>query len=132
MFEDFDFCDCYFLVAQQLAHLFLRELFEDIINRFCRIADNLFRKDILTKIRKIKTDRLRKQVDFKQPISVQAVNMKAFLNDKSEGKQSTHFKLKSGFIDDEKTLFSKFNKKELLLLCKVYDIIISSNSTLMM
>ncbi|CAC5368770.1 unnamed protein product [Mytilus coruscus] len=119
----------YFLVTHELAEICLQELFQDIIKRFCRIADNKFRKDILTKIGKIKTERLRKRVDAKKPVAMQTVNMKTILNDKSECKRSSHFKIKSCLIDHGKVLFGNFNKKDMLILCKAYDIQISTSST---
>lgn len=66
---------------------------------------------------------------LKKPVAMQSVNMKTILNDKSECKKSTHFKIKSGLIDHGKALFGNFTKKDMLILCKAYDIQISTSSS---
>lgn len=55
--------------------------------------------------------------------------MKIIFNDKSEAKQSTHFKLKLYIFHHGKSCFSSFVKNELLKLCKAYEIEASSGTT---
>ena len=59
IFQTFDYSDNYLHVVNETSEMCLQELYEDIIKRFCRIANNQFRKVILTKICKTKTERLR-------------------------------------------------------------------------
>ena len=117
-----------FRIVSETSEIFLSELYSDLIDRFCRIADNQFRKDLISKMRKTKTERLRKRVDTKQNTS-SVLTMKIIFNDKSDAKQSTHFKLKSYIFDHGKSCFSSFVKNDLLKLCKAYEIEASSGTT---
>jgi len=85
---------------------------------------------MLTKIGKTKSERLRKRVDAtKGSTCMQLVNMKAIFNDKSQGKQSTHFKLKSYIFDQGQTTLNNFTKNELIKLCNGNGIKMSTSNT---
>ena len=128
LFQSFDYCNNYLRFVHQTAEQCLHELFEDVVHRFCRIADNQFRKDFLMTVGKSKTESLRKRVDSKT-VAPSILNMKNIYNDKSVSKQSTHFKLKSAIFDQGNSAFVNFVKNDLLKLCKSYDIKMSCSSS---
>ena len=129
LFGQIDVSETYLQIPQEVAEICLHELYEDMIKRFCKIADNQFRKDTLSKIGRTKTDRLRKRIDNKSSSSKESLNMKIIQKDKSNKKQSTHLKLQSGIFDMGTTVFNSFTKNDLLRLCKAYNIKMPSNST---
>ncbi|CAG2199801.1 PIF1 [Mytilus edulis] len=131
LFQSFDYCNNYLRIVHQTAEQCLHELFEDVVHRFCRIADNQFRKDFLMTVGKSKTESLRKRVDSKhsKTVAPSILNMKNIYNDKSVSKQSTHFKLKSAIFDQGNSAFVNFVKNDLLKLCKSYDIKMSCSSS---
>jgi hypothetical protein len=49
-------------VNDEVARTFLKELYFDLILRFCRVADNQFRKDLIKSFGRQKSETLRKKV----------------------------------------------------------------------
>lgn len=127
LFSDFEPKDPIFKVNIEDANECLLELFKDIIERFCKIADNEFRKKLLHVLKKTKTERLRRRVDLKQSASC-TLKMNSLLEDKSECKRSSHLKLKSLIFDSGKSCLQNFTKKDLLKLCSAYGIQVSSSA----
>ncbi|KAL3888891.1 hypothetical protein ACJMK2_001251 [Sinanodonta woodiana] len=103
-----------------------RDVYEDLIGRFCRIGDSQFRKDTITRLGKLKQDSLRKRVIMRSKHThssdALALNMKYILEDQSENKLYSHLKLKSQIYDLNDVVFTSFLKSELILLCKAYGI----------
>ncbi|KAL3891191.1 hypothetical protein ACJMK2_003454 [Sinanodonta woodiana] len=103
-----------------------RDVYEDLIGRFCRIGDSQFRKDTITRLGKLKQDSLRKRVVMRSKHThssdALALNMKYILEDQSENKLYSHLKLKSQIYDPNDVVFTSFLKSDLILLCKVYGI----------
>ncbi|CAC5389310.1 PIF1 [Mytilus coruscus] len=128
LFCDFEIVDSIFMVCSQDSEQCLIELYTDVVLRFCRISDNEFRKGILRQFGKTKTERLRKKVDSKVSTSG-TLTMKNIYGDNSQGKVSSHLKLKSLVFDSSKSAFSNFVKNDLLKLCHAYAIQIATNST---
>ncbi|KAJ8310830.1 hypothetical protein KUTeg_012695 [Tegillarca granosa] len=128
LFSKFEILDKYLFTSVKNAENSLQELYADVILRFCRIADNQFRKDILHQVGKTKSERLRKRVDSKST-SKSELNMKFIYEDKSDEKHSTHLKLKSKIFDDGKLCFNKFAKTDLSKLCKAYEIQFASRDS---
>ncbi|XP_071166174.1 uncharacterized protein [Mytilus edulis] len=95
---------------QESSESCLKELYNDIIERFCRIADNQFRKDFLVTYGKQKTERLRKRVDSKTNSS-SVLTMKCINQDKSKSKISSHHKLQAVIIDHGAAGLIDFSKK---------------------
>ncbi|CAC5417224.1 PIF1 [Mytilus coruscus] len=128
LFCDFEIVDSIFMVCSQDSEQCLIELYTDVVLSFCRISDNEFRKGILRQFGKTKTERLRKKVDSKVSTSG-TLTMKNIYGDNSQGKVSSHLKLKSLVFDSSKSAFSNFVQNDLLKLCHAYAIPIASNST---
>lgn len=126
LFQSFEQSDKYLFIDKDSADHCLRELYSDIIQRFCRVADNQFRKDFIHKVGKIKTDALRKRVDVKSTLTSE-LNIKAFCNDKSANKLSTHLKLKSFIFDHGMSSLKNFTKTDLIKLVNAYGIEFSKN-----
>ncbi|KAJ8311488.1 hypothetical protein KUTeg_010843 [Tegillarca granosa] len=93
----------------------LHELFKDLIEKFCRIADNEFRKKMLHVLQKTKTECLRKRVDLTQNVC-STLTMKNIFEDKSDRRQGSHLKLKSLIFDFGISCLHTFTKKDLLRL----------------
>ena len=127
LFTGFDLKDSIFKVNIEDANECLLELFKDLIERFCKIADNEFRGRILRVLHKTKSERLRKRVDSKKNASC-TLTMSNLLEDKSESKQSSHLKLKSLIYDTGKSCLQNFTKKDLLQLCFAYGIKVSTSA----
>lgn len=121
LFNGFELSDKYLLMNDQNTGNYLHELYDDVNKRFCRVADNQFRKDILHQVGKAKTERLRKRIDTKST-SKSEFSMKSVNEDKSDEKYSTHLKLKSKIFDDSKSSFNGFLKTDLAIVCKAYEI----------
>ena len=130
LFSNLEISESIVRVSSDDAHECLNELFIDLVERFCKIADNEFRKQLLTNFGKKKTKRLRKRVDIKQKgPGVSTVSMKNIYADKSDRKTSSHLKLKSLIFDTGKACFQNFLKKDLIKLCTAYDIHVSPHIT---
>lgn len=108
-----------------------KELYEDLISRFCLVAGNQFRKDLKRSFGISKSEALRKRVVFakqKKESKITKLSMASILSDNSEKKISSHLKLKSRICDDGVAALDNFIKKELLDLCKAYCIRTSRSS----
>ncbi|KAL3858749.1 hypothetical protein ACJMK2_009002 [Sinanodonta woodiana] len=103
-----------------------RDVYEDLIGRFCRIGDSQFRKDTITRLGKLKQDSLRKRVVMRSKHThssdALALNMKYISEDQSENKLYSHLKLKSQIYYPNDVVFTSFLKSDLILLCKAYGI----------
>lgn len=66
LFSDFEIAESIVRISSDDALECLNELFIDLVERFCKIADNEFRKQLLRDFDKNKTERLQKRVDIKQ------------------------------------------------------------------
>lgn len=130
LFSDFEIAESIVRIPSDDALECLNELFIDIVERFCKIADNEFRKQLLRDFGKKKTERLRKRVDIKQKgPGICTLSMKNMYADKSDRKTSSHLKLKSLIFDNDKVCFQNFVKKDLMKLCNAYDIQVPSHIT---
>ena len=105
------------------ARTSLKELYSDLILRYCGVADNQFRKDLMKNFGLQKTEALRKRVvETQKPkdSTLIKLSMTYILQDKSKDKISSHLKL--NLIDIGTSVFKSFSKKELLLLSNAYDL----------
>ncbi|CAG2207257.1 PIF1 [Mytilus edulis] len=112
---------------QESSESCLIELYNDIIERFCRIADNQFRKDFLVTYGKQKTERLRKRVDSKTNSS-SVLTMKCINQDKSKSKISSHHKLQAVIIDHAYGIEIQCNSKKSVIKDKLCELIPSQIS----
>ena len=58
LLDDFDINDTHVRLDEELRVSALKELYEDIIWRFCRVENNQFRKDLIRSLRKEQSDTL--------------------------------------------------------------------------
>lgn len=58
LLDDFDINDTHVRLDEELRVSALKELYEDIIWRFCRVKNNQFRKDLIRSLRKEQSDTL--------------------------------------------------------------------------
>ncbi|VDI83329.1 Hypothetical predicted protein [Mytilus galloprovincialis] len=113
------------LVQQCVEYI---EIFNAVVDLFIKVAFSQFRRDYLQFLKKEKGKALRKKVMEKSKKSVKAFNMQFFTDDKSDGKTVSHLRLKSELIENSNFLTEKtFTKKDLLLLCKIYNVTVSSS-----
>ena len=102
------------------------ELYHSVIQLFLKVSFSQFRRDFLSFLKKEKGKALRKKVmEKKSRKTIKAFNMQFLKEDKSKDKISSHLRLKSEVTLNEKFLVS-FTKKDLLLLCQMYDVKMSS------
>lgn len=97
------------------------ELYHSVVQLFLKVAFSQFRRDFLSFLKKEKGKALRKKVMEKSRKTVKAFNMQFLKDDKSQEKISSYLRLKSEVVMNEKFLLS-FTKKDLLLLCQMYDL----------
>uniref|UniRef100_K1PGA8 Uncharacterized protein n=1 Tax=Magallana gigas TaxID=29159 RepID=K1PGA8_MAGGI len=112
----------------------LKELYDDMIWRFCRVADNQFRKDMIKVFRKQKTDTLRKRVVESSASSVlkdgtTKLTMMYINNDDSPGKLRSHLKIQSLILETGPLALKGFSKTQLLNIAKAYNLTQSMKST---
>jgi len=99
------------------------EIFDEVVTLFLKVAFSQFRRDYLSYIKKEKGKALRKKVTERSKKCSKAFDMQFLREDKSVGKSVTHLRLKCELINNDKFLLEKsFTKKDLLLLCKAYDL----------
>lgn len=64
-----------------MARTFLKELYFDLILRFCRVADNQFRKDLIKSFGRQKSETLRKKVvETKKDSTIHQISMPYITN----------------------------------------------------
>lgn len=97
------------------------ELYHLVVQLFLKVAFSQFRRDFPSFLKKEKGKALRKKVMEKSRKTVKTFNMQFLKDDKSQEKISSHLRLKSEVVMNEKFLLS-FTKKDLLLLCQMYDV----------
>ncbi|VDI26920.1 Hypothetical predicted protein [Mytilus galloprovincialis] len=91
------------------------------------VSFSQFRRDYLTFLKKEKGKALRKKVSEKSKKVVKSFNMQFLIEDKSKDKEGSHLRLKSELMQNEKFLSeNSFTKKELLMLCLMYNVKIST------
>ncbi|CAC5398510.1 PIF1 [Mytilus coruscus] len=124
LLQNFDLTATFVRVDEDLAMACLKELYSDLILRFCRISDNQFRKDLIKSFGMQKSETLRKRVveTTKRDNTSKQISMSYILNDKSENKISSHLKLQSCICDSGTLVLKCFTKKQLMCLGKAYDI----------
>lgn len=113
----------YVHVDESLTITCLKEIYEELIIRFCRVADNQFRKNLIMSFGLQKTEALRKRV-VGTPRNTDSfkISMSCILNDKSENKISSHLKLQCGICDLGESVFKSFTKKQLFCLSAAYNL----------
>ena len=123
MLTHFDLDVTYLRVDKELADLSIKELFSDLIWRFCRISNDQFRKDMLRTLKKQKSESLRKRViEIPKDARMTQLSMSYIIKDNSVDKKSSHFKLQSLIFDAGESILKSFTKKEILLLSKTYNL----------
>lgn len=96
LLTNFDLDVTYLRVDKELADLSIKELFSDLIWRFCRISNDQFRKDMLRTLKKQKSDSLRKRViEVPKDARMTQLSMSYIIKDNSVDKKSSHLKLQS-------------------------------------
>jgi len=131
LMQNLDLNVTYIRVDEALAQSCLQGLFADLIVRFCHVADNQFRKDLIRSFALSKSESLRKRVvntKTKKDSTVSKLNMAYILNDKSENKITSHLKLKSNISECGLSAFDNFTKKQLVSLCKAYTVKIANSN----
>ncbi|CAC5386230.1 unnamed protein product [Mytilus coruscus] len=124
LLQNFDLTATFVRVDEDLAMACLKELYSDLILRFCRVSDNQFRKDLIKSFGMQKSETLRKRVveTTKRDNTSEQISMSYILNEKSENKISSHLKLQSCICDSGTLVLKCFTKKQLMCLGKAYDI----------
>lgn len=100
------------------------EIFDEVVTLFLKVAFSQFRRDYLSYIKKEKGKALRKKIFERSKKCSKAFDMQ-FLRGQICGQiyNITHLRLKYELINNDKFLLEKsFTKKDLLLLCKAYDL----------
>ena len=121
--EIFDLDVTYLRVDTELADLIIKELFSDLIWRFCRISNDLVRKDMLRSLKNQKSDSLRKRViEVPKDARMTQLSMSYIIKDNSVDKKRSHLKLQSLIFDAGESILKSFTKKEMLLLSKAYNL----------
>lgn len=98
--------------------------------RFCRVADNQFRKDMIKVFRNQKTDTLRKRVVESSASSVfkdstTKLTMMYINNDDSPGKLRSHLKIQSLILETGPLALKRFTKTQLLNIAKAYNLTVN-------
>lgn len=116
LLQNFEFNEEYVKCDESMALSSLKELYCDLVWRFCRVAENQFRKDMIRTFRKQKSEALKKRVTDapcgSKDSSNNKISMANIINDDSEGKQRTHLKLQSLILDTGNATFKTFTKKK--------------------
>lgn len=71
----FEMSETHLVINKQLFLTSIGSLFDDIVHRYCRIADDQDRKQLHSKIGHTKTERLRKAIGRNGPKSIVSVSM---------------------------------------------------------
>ncbi|CAG2201406.1 unnamed protein product [Mytilus edulis] len=123
LLQNFDLTATFVRVDEGIAMACLKDLYSDLILRFCRVSDNQFRKDVIKSFGMQKSETLRKRVveTAKRDNTSKQISMSYILNDKSENKISLHLKLQSCICDSGTLVLKCFTKKQLMCLGKAYD-----------
>lgn len=134
LLQNFDFNESFLKCDVNMALKSLKELYDDMIWRFCRVADNQFRKDMIKVFRKQKTDTLRKRVVESSASSVlkdgtTKLTMMYINNDDSPGKLRSHLKIQSLILKTGPLALKGFSKTQLLNIAKAYNLTQSMKST---
>ncbi|KAJ8305771.1 hypothetical protein KUTeg_016316 [Tegillarca granosa] len=118
-----------FILQSEKEMEVLPSLFEDLISKYSMMSLSQLRKEYLNLVKVKKTEAHRKQIKMRTKKKAEKFNIQTFLNDKSDGKLSSHRRLQSEIAANEHYLVDSFTKKDIILLGKYYQLHFSSTAT---